>query len=512
MKKFLKIIFFFFILLQATFAHPIDISSSFLSFSKNYLNITTYFHSYEIEYLLTKNNIKFKSVYEYYKHEDIIKNYIKQNIKLELEQNKCEIEKIEIMQLEEYQILSTWLEINYNFKCEKYIKNWIIKVSFFDNFPLQTNQMVFYDLNDNSTVPFETIVLTSKIQDYEFDLENKNKKCIVDSDWDGLSDEQELIHKTDSFLVDTDWDFYTDYEEIFYSWLALDKNMWPNQTLRTEIPKDILQKIKQNIKTKEDCEKQNFLTTKISKDTWLLSSWFWNEYFINTMKKLSDFINKISKENFLYIFLIIIWLWFIHAMWPGHSKSLLISYVLDKNKSFWDWFLYIIIFTLTHLIDIVLLFVITKVIFSFYDISNYMLYIQRFSLLIVLVFSLYLIFKSYKNLKPSSTSSYQVDNLCCEKKDFKWSILLWFVAWLAPCTFGWSIFLLLFSVWSFEFILPMILALWIWIFLCLLVILTLTYILRKKVFEKISLFSKYSSLISASILFVLSVYLMSFMY
>lgn len=505
MKKLLTTIFFFFILFQITFAHPLDISSSFLSFSKNYLNITTYFHSYEIEYLLTKNNIKFKSVYEYYEHENIIKDYIKQNIKLELQENKCEIENIEILKLEEYQILSTWIEINYNFKCEKNIENWNIKVSFFDNFPLQTNQMTFYDLNTNSTTPFESIVLTSKIKDYEFDLKNKNKKCVSDTDWDWLSDEQELIHKTDINKIDTDWDFYTDYEEIFNSWLPFDKYMWPNQVPRYEIPNDILKKTKINKKTKDDCEKQNLLIKKISENNWLLTSWYGNELFVWTLKNIADYINQTSKESFLYIFLLVIWLWFIHGMWPGHSKSLLISYVLDKNKSFFDGFLYIIIFTITHLIDIVLLFLITKVVFSFYDISNYMLYIQRISLIIVLFFSFYLIIKSYKNLKNNYIKNY-------EKKDLKWSILLWFVAWLAPCTFGWSIFLLLFSMWSFGLIIPMILALGIWIFLCLLVVLILTYILRKRVFEKISLFSKYSSLISSSILFVLSVYLMNYLY
>ncbi len=193
------------------------------------------------------------------------------------------------------------------------------------------------------------------------------------------------------------------------------------------------------------------------------------------------------------------------------KKSFNFIYFLDKNKNFLDWLLYITIFTITHLIDIVLLFLVTKVFISFYDISNYMLYIQRISLIIVLVFSLYLIFRAYKNLKiPPRLPSPPFEK--GRNKGISWSIMLWFVAWLAPCSFGWSIFLLLFSMWSFSLILPMILALWIWIFLCLMVVLILTFILRTKVFEKINLFSKYSSLVSSIILFFLSIYLITLIY
>jgi hypothetical protein len=45
----------FFINIVPVFAHPLDISVSTGTIQKNTINFTTYFHSFEIEYLL-KNN------------------------------------------------------------------------------------------------------------------------------------------------------------------------------------------------------------------------------------------------------------------------------------------------------------------------------------------------------------------------------------------------------------------------------------------------------------------------
>ncbi len=501
-----KILIFFFILFYtiSSYAHPLDISSSFISFNKNYLNITTFFHPYEIDFLLNSKWIKTRSILDYYENENIIKKYIKENISLEVKNNLCKIENIEIVELEEYEILTSWLEINYNFVCEENIESWVLNVNFFDNFVLQTNQLTLYDLNDanKSNTPFQNIVLTSKITQYYFDLLNKNDICIIDTDWDWITDELELIYWTDPYNIDTDWNLYTDYEEIFNSWDPLDPNLWPEQEYRDEIPKDLLKQVAKNIKTKEDCTKEIALHSNQKQNIWLLAWWFWNEYFINTIKKISDYISKVSGENLFFILLLVVGLWFIHAMWPGHSKSLLISYILDKNKKLFDGTLYAFIFTITHIIDIIILFLFTKVIFNMYDISNYMIYIQRFSLIILFIFSIYLFIKAYKSSKIKS------ENIC-KKRDLKWSILMWFIAWIAPCTFWWSIFLLLFSTGNISLIIPMLIALWIWIFLCLFLIVIITIILRKKVFEKISAFSRYSSLISSLILMILSLYLFS---
>lgn len=443
-------------------------------------------------------------MYEYYDHKDIIQEYVRQNIKIDIPENSCNMGKFEMLELEEYQILSTGIEINYSFECKKEISDWEIIVSFFEDFPLQTNQMTFYNLNTQASTPFDSVVLTSKIQNYPFDLYDKKFQCVIDSDGDEISDEQEAIHKTDLFSLDTDGDFYTDYEEIFNSWNPLDNNYWPNQEPRIQIPNDIVKKAQENIQTKEYCDTKISLSTKVSKDTGLLTSGFWNEYFVATMKKISNYINQVSSENLWYILLVVIGLWYIHALGPGHSKSLLISYILDKNKSFFDGLLYAMIFTVTHLLDIIVLFLLTKVIFNFYDVSNYMLYIQRISLLILLFFSMYLMRKSYKMIKNPSV---WIDSACENKKDVKGTLLVWFIAGLAPCTFWWSIFLLLFSTGNLMLILPMILALWIGIFLCLLSILIFSFFLRRKIFEKIKLFSEYSWLFSSSILFLLSIYL-----
>jgi ABC-type nickel/cobalt efflux system permease component RcnA len=232
-----------------------------------------------------------------------------------------------------------------------------------------------------------------------------------------------------------------------------------------------------------------------------LDTGFGNVQLRDTLKTITEVFKKLSFGWFWYIFGLIMVLGFIHAIGPGHSKWLLISYILDRDKWFWQWLIFTIIFSLVHLADIIVLFLVTKLFFSLYDPTEYMVSIQRISIIILFFFSIYIFIQSIikirnKDLKQNKTP----------KKLSDW-IFLAFVAGLAPCSFWWSIFLILFSMWKIIWIIPLLIALAIGIWLCLFCILIITLFLREKLYTYFSTLPYYSSVASSVILIFLSVYL-----
>lgn len=475
MKKVICLLFLIF-LSKATFAHPLDISHTYMTLFWNRAIVTTLFHTYQIEYLLWQNKISTNNVSEYINHKDIIKKYVENNIYFKW----CYLTNFDIKIQEEYQIIDRWLEVNYDFICKSHISKWDIEINFFNNFELQTNKLGIYDWNNwqLNSILYKNIILNNSYNITQFDL---NQQAIKDNDtdWDGISDIEEKHYWTNINNIDTDWDNRSDYEEIASSYNPLNKSLWPSQKMREKLEISYTNK-NSNIQ-KEKNETQNL--------------------FSDILKKISNYVKNINNENIIYILFLTVLLGFIHAMWPWHSKSILIWYVVDKNKSFMDSIIYAIIFTITHLIDIIIIFIIAKVFFSYYDISNYIIYIQRVSIIILIFLSIYIIFIAYMwiKLKNNNISYY---------KNIKSKYLMWFLSWLAPCTFWWSIFLLLFSLWSIHLIPIFILALWVWIFICLIMIIIITYIVREKIFNKIKLFSRYSSLISWIIILNSSIYIL----
>ncbi len=61
----------------------------------------------------------------------------------------------------------------------------------------------------------------------------------IDTDGDGLSDEEEIAYNTDPKKIDTDGDFYTDYEEVTYGWDPRNPAVSPGQTQRDRLPQTI---------------------------------------------------------------------------------------------------------------------------------------------------------------------------------------------------------------------------------------------------------------------------------
>lgn len=478
------VLFIFIAHIPASYAHPLDISISTATIKDKSIKINSYFHSFEIEYLLKQNNIEFESVNDYYKHQDIITNYIKENIDIQQNNKKCLINDIEIKQDEVYKILTDGLAISYWFRCWEKIQDFYFSTTFFTNFPLQTNRFTFYDMNHwlSQTKPFYFKVFTSKITNKQIDIDNDELRISKDSDNDGISDEEEKIYYTDINSKDTDWDYYTDKEEIEWWWNPINPELWPWQIYRSF---EEYQKIQSTNIPLDSQENTNSVET-------LSDYWYSNDYLKKVMQYIDNFFTN-NQWNIFWIFILVFWLWMIHAAGPWHSKSLLIAYTLEKNNWYYKSFLFAIIFTITHILDILLLFLLTKIIVWFVDISKFNYAVQVISSVFLLFLWSYLFIKAVKRKNNKN-----------QKNENK-SLWIAFFAWLAPCSFAWSIFLLLIALWKSQWIFLLVWALGLWIFTTLILIIIVTLYLKAKAYKKFEQLERYSNMLSSAIILVIAI-------
>ena len=489
MKKLLSIIIFSIILLNKTYAHPLDISISTADIRWNTFSITTYFHTFEIEYLLKNNWVNPKWVNDYFENEKIIKDYISNNIFLYNKWDKCNIDNLEIIEDDTYLIVSNWLWVSYKFICTQDIKNFTFINKSFIEFSLQTNRITIYDLNNwiKDLKPIYYKVLTSKINELQLELWNIDNRS-VDSDWDWLSDEEEKVYYTNKDKIDTDWDNYTDKEEVDYWWNPINPELWPWQKYREILDIEVSNK---NIDKLLEIERE------VSRHN-ISDYWYWWKYLEKSLKYINNFYDK-SEWSIIIMFLIVFLLWMIHAIWPGHSKSILIWYTLEKWNWYIKWLIFALIFTITHILDIIILLLITKLLFNFIDISKYLYYIQIIWSIVFIILSSYILINAKKSLKWDNKKE------CKKINDKKSGILIAFFAWLAPCSFAWSIYLLLVALWKINMILLFIFALWLWILATLIIIVFISVFLKNKIYSKVSVLSNYSKIISSSIILITSI-------
>lgn len=123
--------------------------------------------------------------------------------------------------------------------------------------------------------------------------------------------------------------------------------------------------------------------------------------------------------------------------------------------------LYALIFTCIHLADIVIITLLAKFVFQFFDPAEFLGQIEMYGAWGLLVLSILLFVTSIRGLFRSKQM--RLERIKPSQK----GLWLAFFAGLAPCTFAWSIVLVLFAIGRMEFALPFLLAFGVGVFACL---------------------------------------------
>lgn len=513
---------FSFFFLSLSYAHPLDISISiFELWNWEKIKAETFIHFFEVWFLFEQNWIKIEKFDDIFEKKEIFENYIKKNATFKNNWKTCSVENFQIKKQKEFEVYSDWLKVDYKIICPERIKNlWFENKMFIEDFELQTNKMFFFRgaLEDDSI--YEKI-LTSKIYSNEFSVENPGE-FDKDSDWDWLFDKEEIIYWTEVDLMDSDFDKYSDWLEVQEGWNPLNPEASPGQNILVDIEKAKKERL-DYLNQKDNWIKFEKIDLSETSEWWASQEIFeenkeavkeiskissresiWGDFLKNTLELISNQIWDTGEKNFYLMILLVFMLWALHVLAPGHWKGFLAAYLLEKSSGFKVVLKYSLIFTFAHLIDVLVIAVLIKVFSLWATIWAYIWILQKIWIIGLFIFSSVFLYNSFKNHKNTCCSC----NSCKSKKLFDSPFLLWIFSWIAPCSYGWVLFLTVLSLWKIEWLFPVMWIFAFWIFLTIFTFWASIVMLKVKTLWKYEKFTKYSWIISGFILFWLSFYLL----
>lgn len=212
-------------------AHPLDVSATSMTIEGNSVVATTALHPSEVERILGKRGVPMRSVTfgDYYSKQDYVFDYLRETVKVSNTGKPCEIGGFSTREMAVDEIFSEGFPVSYSFSCADTVRNMDVSIRIFDELPLQTNRLTLLGAG-GSTLAYK--VLTPVLPDFSYDFASGTPAKGIDSDNDGLSDEEERAYRTDVSVPDTDGDFYTDGEEVMWGWNPLSKDLSPGQKYR----------------------------------------------------------------------------------------------------------------------------------------------------------------------------------------------------------------------------------------------------------------------------------------
>ncbi|MBX9809160.1 hypothetical protein K2X92_02100 [Candidatus Gracilibacteria bacterium] len=468
-----------------SYAHPLDVSNTTLTLYEDNIIGVTYIHPVELDRILV-NSLGMEptkiTIESYYTLTGTLTKYLQETFLATNQGELCVMGNFEFREgLMIDEIYSGGFPISYTFSCSTRIDNPMIQITFLKEVPLQTNRLYVYRLINGEAVRSDYKVLNAKKDTHTIDISLETGRVMIDSDGDGLSDDDEILYATNPNNKDTDSDGYNDNIEIQSSWNPVSKELSPGQKpFDTDSPNS-----SETINTIIDPRQGN----NLSQD----SGVWGGERFRNILRDIRIYADDSSSSTFWLLLFSIGVLGFLHALGPGHSKGILISQIIDDEMSYTKSILYCLVFTCIHLIDIVVVVAITKIFFNILDPSVYLSTISRISAVLVLGIGLYLSFYSIRKYRKS-VSEKDSEGTFLKKKNY---LIMAFIAGLTPCAFGWSIFLMLLAIGKMSLAPPLLLALGIGIFLCLLSIATVTAFMRNRIYRFAPRIGKISPIVSS---------------
>lgn len=470
-------------------AHPLDISSSFFTVRGETVTVSTFFHPFEIEYLLADalGDTRRFDLQQYFTHADTITAYVRDHIVATSGEQRCTFVAGDIPRKLDYEMLAGGLEVRYTFACPTTVKDFALDTQFFIvDFPLQTNRITLYNTaaRDQTTAAVKKI-LTAKFTTFEW-RQGVTVAAIKDRDSDGLADEEELSYRTNPDVVDTDGDGYSDGEEVFSGWDPVKATPSPGQQPANNDEGDGGHIFGAMVRHFFDGGSGGGDPSDVFSTGPLKS----------VLAHLTSFFAAPTMAGAAVVFAAVYLLGLFHAASVGHGKTMLASYLVDGKKTIPQGVVFALILTLTHLADVVLLGLVFKIFSGFRLAAAWMSYLQIIAVVGLVVLSGYVLFRAVRGLRArraDATSSNE-----------RPSLAMAFLLGLAPCTFGWAIFLVLLSLGQTAWVLPLLAAFGLGIFSCLLIVVGVVGVLQTAATRRFAWVATYAPIVSGALLFIFS--------
>lgn len=252
--------------------------------------------------------------------------------------------------------------------------------------------------------------------------------------------------------------------------------------------------------------------------------------------RVADLLKDRSVGAILLLLLIITIIGGLHSLEGGHNKIILATMMLKQEIDFKGSLLYVLIFTITHMSDIIILALGLLIFGEQINLYTRIPSLQTIAAYTLVGLSLFIVIKELlllrKKRKQSSdkqnppeskkdvTQFLKTDNIRTEftprkKKGLfttihKEQLMVAFVSGLAPCIMGWTIFVLIVSTGALWLLLPAVIAFGIGAFLVLLGFAYLVHLFKDKMITHVQGLSRWTSLISGVLLLLTSLIFLIF--